>query len=258
MIFLFFTQKPLDDVIMFTETHSEQRNAKTKKERRKREEEGRVCVWPRQRGGLVMCETLLGSNKMLTRSVSIDQLSYTAPIIPFDTEKGTEVNLVNRTLYVANIPQVSSSNFFLRDQISSLGCSLVVHSGEGLENEIEMGISAENDNDGLMDVDEPEGNEHSLNTSLESSSRQFSIEALPLEILTQIFRYLDTKSFTRAAGVCLTWRQLAASPWLWWNRCNVVWDHLLHISQRSSHVCNEILASQLYEYRLLLLTQKSS
>jgi hypothetical protein len=44
MIFLFFTQKPLDDVIMFTETHSEQRNAKTKKERRKREEEGRVCV----------------------------------------------------------------------------------------------------------------------------------------------------------------------------------------------------------------------
>ena len=174
---------------------------------------------------------------MLTRSVSPDQLTYTAPILAFE-DKGNDFNLVNRTLYVANIPQVSSSNFFLRDQISTLGNS-------GLENENgwDDSLCEVNMEDDAMEVDETEEC-----SPIDSMTGQMSITRLPNEILTEIFRYLDTKSFSRAAGVCILWRQLAASPWLWWNRCNVVWDHLLFISVRSSQVCDEILASQLYEF----------
>ena len=185
---------------------------------------------------------------MLTRSVSNDQLSYTAPYIPFEAEKekSTEFNLVNRTLYVPTMPQVSSSAFFLPDQIST-SIHLVGNNGPEYEKDIEM-CHEENDDESwneLMDVEET--CEEKEADSLNESHRMFSIEMLPSEILTLIFRYLDTKSYSRAAGVCLSWRQLAASPWLWWNRCNVVWDHLLYISQRSSQVCHEILASQIYE-----------
>ena len=64
---------------------------------------------------------------------------------------------------------------------------------------------------------------------------------LPEEILVRIFKYLDTKSFCSAAAVCQNWRAVAGSPCLWWMRCNVIWDHLLYMSQKTAEICHQIL-----------------
>lgn len=76
--------------------------------------------------------------------------------------------------------------------------------------------------------------------SVESEEVDFSL-FLPEEILVRIFKYLDTKSFCAAAAVCQNWRVVAASPCLWWMRCNVLWDHLLYMSQKTSDICHQIL-----------------
>jgi len=67
---------------------------------------------------------------------------------------------------------------------------------------------------------------------------------LPEEILTYIFRFLDTRSFSRAAGVCKLWRRLAASPWLWWVRSNAVWDQMLCILSKNIYICDDIISKQ--------------
>jgi len=84
---------------------------------------------------------------------------------------------------------------------------------------------------------EMEDVEQSLHTSL-------GILDLPEEIMTEIFRFLDPRSFCRAAGVCKFWRKLAASPWLWWMRCNVIWEQMHLISRGNARICEEILSGQ--------------
>jgi hypothetical protein len=161
---------------------------------------------------------------MLSLSCS-QSLTYTAPLY---VAHGTELTPAPFGL----VPQQHPMNqkfVFLGDQISNW------HLQENDSNQ--FGDEGMNNSDNHFDVVMEES----------SQTQSFSIFDLPDEIMTYIFRYLDTKSFSRASGVCTYWRKLAASPWLWWTRSNVLWDHMLFVSLKNIFICDEILFKHLLE-----------
>mmetsp|Transcript_10953 Transcript_10953/g.14637 ORF Transcript_10953/g.14637 Transcript_10953/m.14637 type:complete len:562 (+) Transcript_10953:36-1721(+) len=108
-------------------------------------------------------------------------------------------------------------------------------------------------------VDEEEDEDVEMMGVEEESQNSTTFDFLPEDILCQIFRYLDTKSFCSASSVCVAWRKAAGSPWLWWMRCNVVWDHILYMSQKNAVLCHqlfmEILLEKKYQTRIKFLLE---
>tara|TARA_R110002050_G_scaffold82081_2_gene175724 strand:- start:493 stop:1629 length:1137 start_codon:yes stop_codon:yes gene_type:complete len=80
----------------------------------------------------------------------------------------------------------------------------------------------------------------------EESFEELCILDLPPEIMVEVFRYLDEKSFLCVQRVCSYWRELTFSPWLWSKRCESKWVLICGMISKCEATCHEMIA----EFRL--------
>jgi hypothetical protein len=169
---------------------------------------------------------------------SSQSLTYTAPIHSLQWP-GSAHNVefsstaTGHTVAFPTPHEISSSYMFLDDQMSC-------YEFEDVLNEIHPNQSPLMEVDGLS-----QSSGFRESADFDANNFVSPILSLPDEVLVMIFNYLDPRSFCRVAGVCSHWRRLAASPWLWWMRCNVLWEHILYICRRNARICDEILSNHL-------------
>jgi len=179
-------------------------------------------------------------------------LSFTEPMFSYHDTRAPSVPFPFGVKLLGNIQQGVNM-----EQSSSLPCE-----ANGFPVNTFVPFLGKN-NCGFEDEDEVMGeDDYDLYDSFEDAEECVDISLyLPEEILVRIFKYLDTKSFCAASSVCQNWRAVAGSPCLWWMRCDVIWNHLLYMSQKTAEICHQILLDshlmhrKKYQTRIKFLTE---